>query len=194
MRLSEIKMALQNVLMQFRRFDADGGFALEVTEEELAEGLEVIVYDPEGNKLENPDGELTWNGNKVTVVEGKIKSIEPIEEVIKEEVKEEVKPEVEVEVEAGCKKKVMAEEEAPAVEEPKEDEKDVRIAELEAIVAERDEKIKEMAAAIEERDRRIEELEKKPAAEPIREEFEKATEPTKTGNKKLDRLSQILNA
>lgn len=41
---------------------------------------------------------------------------------------------------------------------------------------------------------RIEELENKPAAEPASEEFEKANIVEKTGNKRMDNLSRILNA
>ena len=67
------------------------------------------------------------------------------------------------------------------------DDKDETIKNLEAEVA----RLEEENGALKER---IAELENKPAAEPASEEFEKVNKFEKTGNKKLDTLSRILNA
>lgn len=190
-KLEKIKEALKNALLEFARIPVDGGFELETNGEELVEGTEVSVYNPEGNKLETPDGEYTKDGQKITIVEGKVEKVEAIETETEKPITTDPAPET---VEAGCeKKKIEAEEEIPA-EEPKEDERDAKIKELEAAVAEKEAEIEKEKAEIEALKARIAELEAKPAAAPVQEEFAKTTEPTKTGNKGLDRLSRILNS
>ena len=80
--------------------------------------------------------------------------------------------------------------EDPAVEnfeEQEPEDKDQKIANLEAEIA----RLEEENGALKER---IKELEEKPAAEPASEEFEKVNKIEKTGNRKLDRLTSILNA
>ena len=67
------------------------------------------------------------------------------------------------------------------------DDKDEQIANLEAEVARLETENGELKE-------RIAELENKPAADPVQEEYEKVTAPVKTGNKRLDNLSRILNA
>jgi hypothetical protein len=67
------------------------------------------------------------------------------------------------------------------------DDKDEQIANLEAEVARLETENGELKE-------RIAELENKPAADPATEEYEKVTAPVKTGNKRLDNLSRILNA
>lgn len=93
---------------------------------------------------------------------------------------------------------VPAEEEAPAEpidapaeenfeEEEETDPKDEKIANLEAEVARLEQENGELKE-------RIKELEEKPAASSAEEEFEKANTIKPTGNKRLDKLSRILQA
>jgi len=72
-------------------------------------------------------------------------------------------------------------------QEPEEDPKDEQIKNLEAEVARLEEENGELKE-------RIKELENKPAAEPAEQEFENITKTQKTGNKRMDNLSRILNA
>lgn len=84
-------------------------------------------------------------------------------------------------------------EEKPAEEKPEEfeeeepEDKDEKIKNLEAEVARLEQENGELKE-------RIKELEEKPAAEPASQEFEKVNKTEKTGIKRLDNLSRILNA
>lgn len=111
---------------------------------DLMEGVEVFV-EKENEFAPAEDGEYIFEEKVITVKEGKILKIEEKQEEVKEE---------------------------EVIEELLEDGKDVRIAELEATVAERDKQISDMAKEIEERDNRIKELEEqlaKPVAEPAQQ-------------------------
>lgn len=88
---------------------------------------------------------------------------------------------------------VPVEEVEPSEEQPEEfeeeesEDKDEKIKNLESEVARLEEENGELKE-------RIKELENKPAADAPTEEFEKVNKPEKTGNKRIDNLSRILNA
>ena len=64
----------------------------------------------------------------------------------------------------------------------------------ETLAAEKDSKIAELQAQVDQLLAKVSELENKPAVEPASEVFEKVNKVEKTGNRKLDRLTSILNA
>lgn len=64
----------------------------------------------------------------------------------------------------------------------------------ETLAAEKDTKIAELQAQVDQLLAKVSELENKPAAEPAEQEFENITKTQKTGNKRMDNLSRIINA
>ena len=106
---------------------------------ELVEGVEVAVEDEEGNGSPASDGEYEAEDKIIVVAEGKVVEIRAKESV--EEPKEEPKPEEKEEVV-----------EEPKEEPAQEEDKDAKIAEMEA-------RINELKALVAERDARIAELE-----------------------------------
>ena len=137
--------------MNFKIISSDNGSL--IIDSELAIGAEISIEDENGEVLPAPDGEYIIDNQKITVVEGKITEIEPVEEVVEEPVeKEVVEPET------------MAEE--PATEEPtvEPDEKDAKIAELLQLLSAKDAEITELQAKIQE----LEEKLNKPVEEPVK--------------------------
>ena len=137
--------------MNFKIISSDNGSL--IIDSELAIGAEISIEDENGEVLPAPDGEYIIDNQKITVVEGKIESIEPVEEVVEEPVeKEVVEPET------------MAEE--PSTEEPtvEPDEKDAKIAELLQLLSAKDAEITELQAKIQE----LEEKLNKPVEEPVK--------------------------
>lgn len=185
-KLNAIRTLLQKALMAFERISTDKAL-IEYDGDELEVGMAVHGVDEEGNAFDLEDGEYTAEDGTIYVVaEGKVAEIREPEKA--PETGDDVQPEAETE--AIEREPEMAEEEpeAPTEEaEPEADPRDERIANLEAEVA----RLEEENGALRER---IAELENKPAAEPATEEFEKVNKVEKTGNRKLDNLSRILNA
>lgn len=181
-KLNAIREMLQKVLATFERIATDKAL-LEYDGDELEVGMAVHGIDEEGNPFELENGEYRADDGTVYVIEdGKVTEVREAEqEPEAEEPAEEPAPEAPQETVEN------AEEEPQSEEEPEADERDQRIADLEAEIA----RLEEENGALRER---IAELEDKPAAEPASEEFEKVNAPVKTGNKKLDNLSRILNA
>ena len=173
---------LQKVLATFERIATDKAL-LEYDGDELEVGMAVHGIDEEGNPFELENGEYRADDGTVYVIEdGKVTEVREAEqEPEAEEPAEEPAPEAPQETVEN------AEDEPQSEEEPEADERDQRIADLEAEIA----RLEEENGALRER---IAELENKPAAEPAEAEFEKVNAPVKTGNKKLDNLSRILNA
>ena len=188
-KLDKIRTMLQSVLATFERISTDNGL-LSFDGDELEVGMSVNVVDEEGNETPAPTGEYRTDDGTIYVIEdGKCSEIREAEvedttgdDVQPEDVTDEIRDEENASESEG-------EEEAPAAEEPEaeEDPRDKRIADLEAEVA----RLEEENGALKER---IAELEGKSAAEPATEEFEKVNKLEKTGNKKLDNLTRILNA
>ena len=181
-KLNAIREMLQKVLATFERIATDKAL-LEYDGDELEVGMAVHGIDEEGNPFELENGEYRADDGTVYVIEdGKVTEVREAEqEPEAEEPAEEPAPEAPQETVEN------AEEEPQSEEEPEADPKDQRIADLEQEVA----RLEEENGALKER---IAELENKPAAEPAEAEFEKVNAPVKTGNKKLDNLSRILNA
>ena len=125
-------LKLARMLMKFAEVETDKG--LLTYEGELVVGNEVFI-EKDGELIPAEDGEYVAGDKTITVKDGKI-------------------AEVEIEVEQPTPEEgVMIEGED--VENPtdntiKEDEKDVKIAELEAVIAEKDKEIESLKAEIEE--------------------------------------------
>ena len=144
-------LKLAKMLMNFKMISSDKGTL--IIDSELAIGAEISIEDENGEVLPAPDGEYIIDNQKITVVEGKITEIEPVEEVVEEPVEKEV-----VEPETM---------EEPATEtdsKPETDEKDLRITELEQLLAEKDAEIEALQAKIQE----LEEKLNKPVEEPVK--------------------------
>lgn len=141
-------LKLAKMLMNFKMIETDKGVL--IIDTELAVGAEVSVETESGEVTPAPDGEYIIDNQKITVVEGKIESIEPVETEIEEPVEKEVEePET-------------MEEPATETEEP--DEKDAKIAELEAIIEAKDIEIAELQAKIQE----LEDKLNQPVEEPVK--------------------------
>lgn len=162
---------LKKALLKLSEIATEEGVTLVIDEDELTTGIEVFVNGDEG-LVPASDGIYNY-GNQVITVEGGIITViaekgvetepvaeEPTEEVVVAE--EEEKPEKGVVAEE--EEKIQTEEETPAEET---DEKDARIAELEAENAELKAKIAELEAKLEE-----------PVADPVEVEM-KRQEPKK---------------
>lgn len=202
-KLSNIKLMLQSMLEQFSQLSTDNGLLTWVGDEEMPEvGDIVMVIDDEGNEVKAEDGEYRPDNGKVIIIEdGKVLEIrdeekpaeepaeepqqEPVDEPKpEEEPAEEPEPEQEPEPEP---QEEPAEEPAEEPQEEPEEDKDERIRNLEAEVA----RLEEENGALKER---IAELEKKSAASPASEEFEKVNKIERPTDKKLGRLYDIVNA
>lgn len=149
-------LKLAKMILSFAKVSTDK--AELVYDGELAEGVEVFV-EVEGEMKPAEDGEYISEKQKLIVKDGKIESIEDIEDE---------KPEDEPKAEDEKPEDENLEDEKPEDEkpedEPKEDERDARIAELEAQLAEKDAKIAELEAKVKE----LEEMAGKPVEEPVK--------------------------
>lgn len=112
---------------------------------DIVEGVEVAVEGEDGNLQPAADGEYNLEDKIIVVVDGKVTEIKDIEEPEPEpeQLEENVEPE-------------------PENNEP--DEKDLRIQELEGLLADRDAVIEELTAKIKE----LEEQLNKPVEEPVK--------------------------
>lgn len=151
-KLSKLKEAFAAFIAEaeaqnYGRIATDKGTIVWEGEDDLAEGMFVWAEDAEGNRVELEDGEYANEDVIIAVAGGKVESIRKVEAPEPEQPAEPVADAAEGEPAAE-----------PAAE-PAEDEKDKRIAELEAENAELR--------------KRIAELEAKPAAEPAHEAFRK---------------------
>lgn len=158
-----IKEMLRKILAEFGSIATDKGTVIWEGEEELKEGDSVHGIDEEGNSIDLEDGVyITEDQKAITIADNKVVSIEDLEaEVAPAEEPAAEEPQAEENAE---EEETPAEEEAPAV-----DERDQRIADLEAEIA----RLEEENGALKER---IKELEGEPAAEPAAEEFKKTEE------------------
>ena len=199
-KLARFKEALSKILMECGSVTTNKGILYWESEEDLKQGDAVFVEDEEGNRTPASDGDYTTSDAKVIVVVGG--QVAEIKDAEAEVAPQEETPAEETPVEAA--------EEAPAEEQPTTDEQPAdegkstedRLAELEKVVEaiceylgiiklEKHEKLPEQMEAIK---REIAELKAQPMAQPAHEVVEASAEAKQTGNKKLDRLSRILNA
>ena len=202
-KLNKIREALKSILAQFERIATDKAL-IEYDGDELEVGMSVHGIDEEGNEYTLEDGEYRSSEGIVYIVkEGKVEDIREDEKPGEPEAEPETP---EAEPEAPAEEPAPEEpaedepqnEDEPAEEEPQnepepeaeqesEDPKDEQIRNLEAEIARLEQENGELKE-------RIKELEEKPQANPVEEDFENATKPQKTGNKKLDNLARIVNA
>ena len=131
-----------------------------IVESELAEGVEVFV-EQEGEFVPAEDGEYATEDKIIVVAEGKVVEIRDKEEQKPEEAEQ---PEEEVVVEQAEEEVVV---EQP--EEPARDERDERIAEMEAVIAEKDARIAELEAEVAQKDEQLQMSADKPAKDKVKE-------------------------
>lgn len=198
MKLSQIKMELAKLLVQYSVIKTDNGI-LNFEGKELLVGADVYVEDENGEKVIATDGEYKTEDNKIiTVVNGKVESIveieddvEPTEEVteLEEEVVEDVNKEEVVEetnVEEVVEEEVKMEDVNTAIDELRKE-----VNELYKIV---DSLLKKVDESRAEADERFKKIECASVAKPAEEEFEQITTFNKTGNPKVDKfLSSCYN-
>ena len=181
-KLDKIRVMLQNIIATFARISTDNGL-LSYDGDELEVGVNVNIVDGEGNETPAPDGLYhTDDGTEIEIADGKVVAIREPEAMPEAEPATEPEPEN------------VENEEAEPETEPEADPRDERIANLEGEIARLEEELGAARERIAELERENEELKNKPAAEPAEAEFEKVTKVEKTGNRRLDNLTRILNA
>ena len=153
--LSNNVLKLWKQILKLSEVETDKGKL--IVESEIAEGVEVFVEN-EGEFVPAPDGEYDAEDRIIVVAEGKIAEILVKDEAKPEEAQEEIQQE---------------EEQEP--EQP--DEKDAKIAEMQAqidelnaIIAERDARIAELEALLAEKQAQLEMSAEKPAKEKVKKE------------------------
>lgn len=183
-KLNKIKEMLQTMLMQFSQLSTDKGLISWDGDGELpAVGDSIVIIDEEGNEVKAESGEYRAdNGNIIVIEDGVVTEVreeeEPVEEPIEEPVEEPM---------AEPEPKPQEEPIEEPIEEPEVDEKDTKIAELEA-------KVKELETENEQLRAKIKELEEKPVVKPASEEFDRINHIERPKDKKLGRLYDIINA
>jgi hypothetical protein len=141
---------LAKMIMNFKEYETEQGKL--VVNGEIEVGTEVAVENENG-ELQPAEGEYIIDGLKVTVEAGKITEVE--------------KPEPENEPEPEPEEQKPEEMEQPETQEPKNDEpdaKDLKIQELEGLLADRDAIIEELNAKIKDLEEKI----NKPVDSPIK--------------------------
>lgn len=135
---NQIKLA--KLVLRLAEVATDKG--LLTYEGELEVGTEVFV-EADGEIIEAPDGEYIAEDSIIVVTEGKVTEIKPIEpeQPAEQPAEEEIAPEEPVE--ENMEEETPAEE-TPAEEQPAEDEKDSKIAELEATIEQLNARIAEL--------------------------------------------------
>lgn len=169
MKLEKIKTILRSLLVEVEMGEVatDKGVLVWNGEEDLKAGDAVKMLDTEAqSEVDAEDGEYRTEDKKVIIVkDGKV-----------EEIKDD---EAEVAVEQPIENAPTAEEAAEEmpIDEPKtEDERDARIAQLEAEIADKKAEIDEKAAEIEALKARIAELENEPADKSAEQKFAETVE------------------
>lgn len=166
---------LAKMMMNFKEYETEQGKL--VVNGEIEVGTEVAVENENG-ELQPAEGEYIIDGLKVTVEAGKITEVEKPEEQPDEETTETSEENVEEKLEETTENTETSEETQP-------DEKDLKIQELEGLLADAETAIKELTtkvqelegllsdkeAAVEELTAQIKELEEKinkPVEEPVK--------------------------
>lgn len=175
MKMNKIKEALSKLIAEtFERVSTDKGIlALDGALDDIAVGMSVSYVNEEGEEVAVENGDYTLEDGRILRVEdGKIA------EIIEPEQEETPAAEEEVEVETAEEETT---EEEPEVENPTNEGEET---ETEAVVKLREE-VNELYELVHRLEERIAELEKKPAAEPAKEEFKKT---------KTDKFSETKDA
>lgn len=136
MKKKQFLLKLSKMILSLASVETDKGVLN--YEGELVEGVEVFI-EKEGEFVPADDGEYIVEDKIIVVAEGKVKEIIEVEK----------EPEVEETVEVIENEDVTVDEK-PADNTINNEEKDLRIKELEDLVAEKDAKIAELEAEIEE--------------------------------------------
>lgn len=188
-KINKIKAMLQSVLAQFAKMSTDKGL-LQYDGDEIEVGSSVSLVDDEGNEVPAENGEYKNEEGIVYVVEdGKVTEIrepeaEPESAPESEQEPEENAPESEQESAESAEDNPQNEEaEAEPEAEPEADDRDERIANLEAEVARLERENGELRERIAELEAKLEE----PAAPPAEEQFEQVVNPS-TGDKNIDKI------
>lgn len=183
-KLNKIKEMLQTMLMQFSQLSTDKGLISWDGDGELpAVGDSIVIIDEEGNEVKAESGEYRAdNGNIIVIEDGVVTEVREEEKPVEEPVEKPVEEPM-----AEPEPKPQEEPIVEPIEEPDVDEKDVKIAELEA-------KVKELETENEQLRAKIKELEEKPAVKPASEEFDRINHIERPKDKKLGRLYDIINA
>ena len=176
MKMNKIKEALSKLIAEtFERVSTDKGIlALDGALDDIAVGMSVSYVNEEGEEVAVENGDYTLeDGRILKIAEGKIAEIVEPEPEVEEPAAEEAVEEVSAEEEAPA--------EEPEVENPTNEGEET---ETEAVVKLREE-VNELYELVHRLEERIAELEKKPAAEPAKEEFKKT---------KTDKFSETKDA
>lgn len=219
-KIERFKAKLARLLADFGSVSTDKGVLSWDGEEDLKAGDEVYILDAEGNRLAAEDGDyITTDAKTVVVADGKVSEIRDPEAEVETEFgsKATDKGELTWEGEEDLKEGdavFMDGEPAPDGEYRTEDKKvivvvDGKVAEIrddEAEVAPEEEAPAEdpvieelrkenatLRAEVDELKAKVEELSRQPAAKPAHEEVKTTEKATKTGNKGLDRLAELMS-
>ena len=186
--MSKIKQMLKRMLMEFNNLSTDKAELYWEEDTELMVGYKVFVDEGE-DKVPAPDGEYVSDRNLIKVENGVVTEIAEKEEKVEDETKEEAPEKPVEELEEKNEPEVPAEKEnaTEGTSAPATGESDDKVAELEQRIADLEAKVEELTA-------KIVEIATEPAAEPVIEEFEKATRPRSTGNRSLDKRIAIASA
>jgi len=219
-KIERFKAKLARLLADFGSVSTDKGVLSWDGEEDLKAGDEVYILDAEGNRLAAEDGDyITTDAKTVVVADGKVSEIKDPEAEVETEFgsKATDKGELTWEGEEDLKEGdavFMDGEPAPDGEYRTEDKKVIvvvegKVAEIkddEAEVAPEEEapaedpvieelrkENAELKAQVKDLKAKVEELSRQPAAKPAHEEVKTTEKATKTGNKGLDRLAELMS-
>lgn len=167
MKINRIKAILRSLLVEMGEVATSKGVLVWSGEEDLKAGDAVKTLNEAGEEIDAEDGEYRTEDKKVIIVkDGKVEEIKDDEAEVAEEQPVAEEPTAE-----------EAAEEMPIDVEPKtEDERDLRISQLEAEIAEKTAEIDEKAAEIEALKARIAELENEPADKSAEQRFAETVE------------------
>lgn len=192
MKLSQIKMELAKLLVQYSVVKTDNGI-LNFEGNELTIGNDIFVEDENGEKVPATDGEYKTEDNKIiTVVNGKVESI------VEVEVEDDVEPTTELEEETNTEEVVEETNvEEPTTEEEVVVEEEVKMEDVNTAIDELRKEVNELYKIVDsllekvnesraEADERLKKIECASMAKPAVEEFETITSTKKTGDSKLD--------
>lgn len=168
MKLNKIKTVLRSLLVEMGEVVTSKGVLVWDGDEDLKAGDAVRVLDTETrNEVDAEDGEYRTEDKKIIIVkDGRVEEIKDDEAEVADTTNV---------VEDEAKGEENAEDK-PIVDEPKtEDERDARIAQLEAEIEEKKAEINAKAAEIDELKARIAQLENEPADKSAEQRFEETT-------------------
>ncbi len=177
--MSKLKDSIKALLLQFSEVETDKGILTWEADGEIMVGYAVYM---DGEPA--ADGEYVAGENIIVVAEGKVAEIKPVEAPA-----EDPAPAAEPEpAQAAEEPAPVAEPEMPVEPTaPAEDEKDMKIKELEDRIAKLEADMAELVA-------KVAEIAVAPAAAPVEDEFEQVVKKQKTGNSRLDKAISIASA